>query len=111
MVKTGYGGYNYPRGMIRAVVAHINDPVKEPQPPELRLAIECAKYRSLPHSGGVLDQPMGLLGRMSATLNVYRSVKGYKDCKDSEARESFRRSNPQAFQIYLDTLEVDNGNG
>jgi hypothetical protein len=44
----------------------------------LELALECEEYRALPYSGGVMDQPAGLLKKMRQVNNVYQSFKLYK---------------------------------
>ena len=43
-------------------------------PAELDLALQCDQWGALPESGGLLDQPLGLVARMGAALNVYRAV-------------------------------------
>ena len=47
-------------------------------PKLLELALECEEYRALPYSGGVLDQPAGLLRKMRQVNNVYRAHQAYK---------------------------------
>ena len=43
-------------------------------PAELELALICERWQALPNPGGVLDQPLGLLQRMSTALSVYRAI-------------------------------------
>jgi len=47
-------------------------------PPLLELALSCENYRALPYSGGVMDQPAGLLRKMRQVQNIYEAVKLYK---------------------------------
>lgn len=47
-------------------------------PALLELAINCENYRALPYSGGVLEQPAGLLRKMRQVNNVYEAVRIYK---------------------------------
>lgn len=47
-------------------------------PKLLELALECEEYRALPYSGGVLDQPAGLLRKMRQVQNVYEAFRLYK---------------------------------
>ena len=47
-------------------------------PPLLELALNCESYRALPYSGGVMDQPAGLLRKMRQVQNIYEAVKLYK---------------------------------
>lgn len=44
----------------------------------LELALECEEYRALPYSGGVMDQPAGLLRKMRQVNNVYQTFKVYQ---------------------------------
>ena len=44
-------------------------------PALLELAVNCENYRALPYSGGVLEQPAGLLRKMRQVRNVYEAVK------------------------------------
>ena len=47
-------------------------------PALLELALNCETYRSLPYSGGVMEQPAGLLRKMRQVNNVYEAVRIYK---------------------------------
>lgn len=47
-------------------------------PALLELALNCENYRALPYSGGVMEQPAGLLRKMRQVRNVYEAVKMYK---------------------------------
>ena len=47
-------------------------------PALLELAINCENYRALPYSGGVLEQPAGLLRKMRQVNNVYEAARMYK---------------------------------
>lgn len=95
--------------MIRAVVDHINEPKKCPPPPELTLALQCDRWGTLPEPGGVRDQRIGELDRMAVVLNIYRAVKGYKDAQGKGGKKAWRDANPQAYQIYLSVLKLEDG--
>jgi len=47
-------------------------------PALLELALNCETYRSLPYSGGVMEQPAGLLRKMRQVNNVYEAVRIYR---------------------------------
>jgi len=47
-------------------------------PPLLELALNCETYHSLPYSGGVMEQPAGLLRKMRQVHNVYEAFRLYK---------------------------------
>ncbi|MDX9779624.1 MAG: hypothetical protein RBT66_01150 [bacterium] len=44
----------------------------------MELALNCEEYRALPYSGGVMDQPAGLLRKMRQVNNVYQTFKVYQ---------------------------------
>lgn len=44
----------------------------------LELGLECEQYNSLPYSGGVMDQPAGLLKKLRQCVNVYTAFRLYK---------------------------------
>ncbi len=95
--------------MIRAVVDHINEPENKPPPPELTLALQCDQWGTLPEPGGVRDQRIGELSRMTTALNVYRAVKGFRDAQGKKGKKAWRDANPQAYQIYLDVVDLKDG--
>ena len=95
--------------MIRAAAAHAESPGKNPPPPELTLALQCDRWGTLPETGGVRDQRIGELDRMAIVLNIYRAVKGYRDAQGKKGKKSWRNANPQAYQIYLDVLDMKYG--
>lgn len=47
-------------------------------PALLELALNCENYRALPYSGGVMEQPAGLLRKMRQVRNVYEAFRLYK---------------------------------
>ena len=91
--------------MILAAAAHAEDASNKP-PPELSLAFKAEQWGVLPETGGLRDQRIGELDRMTTYLNVYRAMKGYKEARTQEARERWRESNPQGWAIYLDILQL-----
>ena len=46
-------------------------------PRELILSLHCERYHALPRAGGLLDQPAGLLARLTAAGNAYNVFKGW----------------------------------
>lgn len=91
--------------MILAAAAHAEDASSKP-PPELSLAFKADQWGVLPETGGLRDQRIGELDRMTVALNVYRAMKGYKDMRKHEDRQRWRENNPQGWQIYLDILKL-----
>jgi hypothetical protein len=67
-------------------------------PAELELALQCERWGSLPNAGGVLNQPMGLLARMSVALNVYNAFKSEHQ-RGSSTLTEWSRSNPAAWHV------------
>lgn len=67
-------------------------------PPELLLALQCERFRALPYSGGVLDQPAGLLARMAQLLNVYEAMRSWHERKAGD-EQTWIQSHPQGWQL------------
>lgn len=44
----------------------------------LELSLECDEYRALPYSGGVMEQPAGLMRKLRQVGNVYRAFREYE---------------------------------
>jgi len=74
-------------------------------PALLELAVNCENYRALPYSGGVMDQPAGLLRKMRQVNNVYEAVRIYKreGNKPGETAK-WKRENEQVWEI-VDQVE------
>lgn len=82
--------------MIRAAAACAEG--KAPPPPELVLAWQCDRWHALPYSGGVLDQPAGLLGRMLQLLNVYETMRSWHLRRAGEEKD-WIEAHPQGWEI------------
>lgn len=52
---------------------------KGPPPDELKLYLDCRRWRGLPRAGGILDQPAGLLERMEACRAAMQAAKAYQE--------------------------------
>ena len=80
-------------------------------PAELELALQSQQWGALPEGGGLLDQPLGLLARMSAALNVYNAFRSERDRGKATLTEWTQR-NPSAWRTFA-TIEKmrrkDNG--
>jgi len=72
-------------------------------PDELRLAFRCQQWGTLPHSGGLLDQPAGLVERMTIAVNVYNAMKAWGE-RDPKQDASFFKSD--AWQVAKQVLEL-----
>jgi len=73
---------------------------KGPPPGELILGWQARRWGALPEAGGLLDQPSGLLERMSTCLNVHDAMSAYKQSPGGHEGE-FSASNPQAWAWVL----------
>lgn len=52
---------------------------KGEQPPhELQLAWTCERYHCLPRTGGIVDQELGLMEKMTMARNVYDACRAMK---------------------------------
>ncbi|MBU2249813.1 MAG: hypothetical protein KKD77_23905 [Gammaproteobacteria bacterium] len=69
-------------------------------PPELELAFQCRRWTSLPEAGGLLDQPAGLMRRMTILENIYNAFRGKEEANNLA---EWGEKNPQAVKI-LDSI-------
>ena len=77
-------------------------------PPELDLALKCQRWNTLPHAGGILDQPEGLMDKLGWVLNVYNIVRAYID---APIKDRYIENYPDAYWKYKDIkkmVEEDN---
>lgn len=75
-------------------------------PPILGLAFQCERWNTLPHAGGLLDQPAGLMRKMTALLNVYYAH--FHSIKAENVVE-WGKANPGAMKIIKQVTELRNG--
>ena len=73
----------------------------------LELGVDCEHYHTLPRSGGLLDQPAGLMRKIRQVLNVYHAVKLYEQqgVKAGEMAR-WRSENQDVWQIVSDINEL-----
>jgi len=69
-------------------------------PPELLLAWRCSRYRALPRSGGIDDQPAGLLERMSEASFVYDAMRLHLRLP----AEEFRAGHPDHYAAWQEIV-------
>jgi hypothetical protein len=67
-------------------------------PAELQLGLICERWNALPEVGGILDQPVGLLEKMSAAVNVYNALLSEKN-RGELTLTQWSKANPQAWQV------------
>lgn len=73
----------------------------------LELGFECEQYKSLPMSGGLLDQPAGLMKKIRMALNVYHAVKVYeRDGKKAGEMAKWRREHEDIWNIVHEVNEL-----
>jgi hypothetical protein len=78
---------------------------KGPPPGELQLAWQARGWGTLPESGGLRDQPAGLLDRMTQALGVYDAFMAYKQ-RDAGDESGFAKKQPKAWQTVLRVREI-----
>lgn len=79
------------------------------KPKELTLYDQCFYWRQLPKSGGILDQPYGLMERLRLAQVVYHAVRDYNAAADKSA---WMEGNPDMMRIvtnYWDLREAEHG--
>ena len=76
-------------------------------PMELRMAWQTDRWHTLPEGGGLLDQPAGLVMRMSAMSNVYNAFKTFTAAAGNIVDLANRQ--PQVLRLVRDIekLEVE----
>ena len=76
-------------------------------PNMLELSLNCEEYRALPYSGGVMDQPAGLMRKLRQVGNVYRAFQAYKT-EGQKPGESARwkREHEQVWNIVQEVNEL-----
>jgi len=79
-------------------------------PEELRLAFRCQQWGTLPCSGGLLDQPAGLVERMTIAVNVYNAMKAWQQSAARNAKD-FVKNNPDTWRIVKMVLDMRADNG
>ena len=87
--------------MILAAAACAEDPRLSP-PDILSLAWQCRAWRALPEAGGVLDQPVGLLSKMTALDNIYNVWNAFIKAPDM-AR--WKAQHPREWSIVAEVLK------
>jgi len=63
--------------MILAVTDYVEGEIDAP-PIELKYALQAKNFGALPNDGGLRNQPVGLMIRMSAALNVFQAFSAFK---------------------------------
>ena len=76
-------------------------------PALLELALNCESYRALPYSGGVMEQPAGLLRKMRQVQNIYEAARMYKrdGNKPGEAAK-WKREHTEVWEIVSQVDEL-----
>lgn len=72
-------------------------------PKELELEFKVRNYGVLPEAGGLRDQRVGELDRMTTARNVYDAVRGFKEASDWL---QWRRQQPHLWKIWNLVLEL-----
>ncbi len=77
-------------------------------PEELSLALKCQRWNALPVTGGILDQPAGLVERMTIALNTYEAMKAWS-ARDVTKDAEFVKNYPDTWRIVQAVMELRNG--
>lgn len=76
-------------------------------PRELITAWQCERWHALPAGGGLLDQPAGLMERMSTALNVYESWKSWKtEGQAAGQRATWANEHPEMMRVVKAAREI-----
>ena len=74
-------------------------------PEELRLAFRCQQWGTLPCSGGLLDQPAGLVDRMTLVLNTHNAWGAWLK-RDPGKDGEFVKAYPDTWRIVQHIIEL-----
>jgi len=77
-------------------------------PPELALAFACQNWKCLPHEGGYLDQPAGMMRKLTAAVNVYNAFTGFKNAENGA---EWAKNNPQYPELIKQVERIRETNG
>lgn len=72
-------------------------------PELLELGFQVEQYNSLPASGGLYDQPAGLMQKLRMVMNVYHAHRKYYEDGDKPGEAAkWKRENEDLYNIILD---------
>ena len=69
--------------------------------------MSCEQYKALPTSGGVLDQPAGLMKKIRMVMNVFHAFKRYnQEGKKAGEMAKWRQSHQDEWNIISEINEL-----
>jgi hypothetical protein len=76
----------------------------------LEYALHCERYHCLPYSGGLRDQPAGLVSKMGTLKNVFDAYQLLHGAKGA-AKAKFWQDYPEAGRVIrqIDEMRRENG--
>ena len=76
-------------------------------PSLLELSLNCEEYHALPFSGGVMEQPAGLMRKLRQVGNVYRAFQMYKNEGQIPGTSAkWKREHEQVWNIIMEVNEL-----
>jgi len=73
----------------------------------LELSLTCEEYHALPFSGGVMEQPAGLMRKLRQVSNVYRAFQMYKNEGQIPGQSAkWKREHEQIWNIVMEVNEL-----
>jgi len=72
-------------------------------PPLLDLGLRCKQWGTLPEPGGLLDQPAGLIAKMTHAVNVYENWSAYLRAERSGDAARMKANDPQ-FERFVNEI-------
>jgi len=81
-------------------------------PPLLELAFQVEQYNALPLSGGLWEQPAGLMRKILQVLNVYHAIRRHEiEGKQPGEMAKWRKENEYVWNIVSEMNELRNNYG
>lgn len=72
-------------------------------PPLLKLAWQCKRWNALPEAGGLMDQPAGLMEKLSVLDNVYSTMQAWARAKN---QGEWSTRNPEGWGLVVKILKL-----
>ena len=81
-------------------------------PPLLETAMNCEHFKALPFSGGIQEQPAGLMSKMRQVINIYNAFIQQRDHGNKPGETAnWRKEHETAWNIISDINELREKHG
>jgi hypothetical protein len=85
-------------------VDYIEDPQNNSLPPDLELAFQVQQWSVLPEAGGLRDQRLGEMQRLTVVANTYKVWTSFKNAP--KPKWKWIKNNPEDYAAYMYIHEI-----